>query len=85
MQAAGCQLMTGFGAACELRCDRRNDIKGLGALFSNHLPSYRCLITVIWPAKMQLTNEANKEVEATAWKRPRLASALQKLGATSFH
>lgn len=45
MQAAGCQLMTWFGMACELHRDWRNDIEGLGALFSNHLPSYRCLIT----------------------------------------
>ena len=44
MQAAGAQLMTWFGVACELHRDWRNDIEGLGALFSNHLPSYRCLI-----------------------------------------
>jgi nicotinamidase-related amidase len=45
MQAAGAQLMTWFGVACELHRDWRNDIEGLAALFSNHLPSYRCLIT----------------------------------------
>ena len=45
MEAAGCQLMTWFGMACELHRDWRNDIDGLGALFSNHLPSYRGLIT----------------------------------------
>lgn len=45
MQAAGAQLMTWFGVACELHRDWRNDVEGLGALFSNHLPSYRCLIT----------------------------------------
>lgn len=45
MQAAGVQLMTWFGAACELHRDWRNDIEGLGTLFSNHLPSYRNLIT----------------------------------------
>ena len=45
MTAAGCQLMTWFGTACELHRDWRNDVEGLGALFSNHLPSYRCLIT----------------------------------------
>jgi nicotinamidase-related amidase len=44
MAAAGAQLMTWFGAACELHRDWRNDIEGLGALFSNHLPSYRCLM-----------------------------------------
>jgi nicotinamidase-related amidase len=45
MQAAGCQLITWFGMACELHRDWRNDVEGLGNLFSNHLPSYRCLIT----------------------------------------
>jgi len=44
MSAAGAQLMTWFGVACELHRDWRNDIAGLGTLFSNHLPSYRCLI-----------------------------------------
>jgi hypothetical protein len=37
--------MTWFGVACELHRDWRNDIEGLGTLFANHLPSYRCLIT----------------------------------------
>jgi len=45
MQAAGVQLMTWFAMACELHRDWRNDIEGLGALFSNHLPAYRNLIT----------------------------------------
>lgn len=45
MQAAGAQLMTWFGMACELHRDWRNDIEGLGRLFSNHLPAYRNLIT----------------------------------------
>lgn len=45
MQAAGAQLMTWFGVACELHRDWRNDIEGLATLFSNHLPSYRNLIT----------------------------------------
>jgi len=44
MEAAGAQLMTWFGVACELHRDWRNDMEGLGALFSNHLPSYRCLM-----------------------------------------
>ncbi|HPU57296.1 MAG TPA: isochorismate family cysteine hydrolase YcaC [Verrucomicrobiota bacterium] len=44
MEQAGCQLMTWFGVACELHRDWRNDIEGLGTLFSNHLPTYRCLI-----------------------------------------
>lgn len=45
MQSAGAQLMTWFAVACELHRDWRNDVEGLGTLFSNHLPSYRCLIT----------------------------------------
>ncbi|HSR68815.1 MAG TPA: isochorismate family cysteine hydrolase YcaC [Acidobacteriota bacterium] len=45
MAAAGVQLMSWFGAACELHRDWRNDIEGLGALFSEHIPNYRNLIT----------------------------------------
>lgn len=45
MQAAGAQLMNWFGVAAELHRDWRNDIEGLGRLFSNHLPTYRNLIT----------------------------------------
>jgi nicotinamidase-related amidase len=45
MAAAGVQMMNWFGVACELHRDWRNDIEGLGALFSNHIPNYRNLIT----------------------------------------
>lgn len=45
MSAAGVQLMTWFGVACELHRDWRNDIEGLGTLFSNHIPDYRNLMT----------------------------------------
>ena len=45
MQNAGVQLMSWFGVACELHRDWRNDIEGLGALFSNYLPNYRNLMT----------------------------------------
>lgn len=45
MAAAGAQLMSWFGVACELHRDWRNDVEGLGALFSNHIPDYRNLIT----------------------------------------
>ncbi|UIP29882.1 isochorismate family cysteine hydrolase YcaC [Photobacterium sp. TLY01] len=44
MSAAGAQMMTWFGAACELHRDWRNDIEGLGTLFSNHIPDYRNLM-----------------------------------------
>lgn len=45
MAAAGVQLMTWFGVACELHRDWRNDVEGLGALFSAHIPDYRNLIS----------------------------------------
>ncbi|RJR41571.1 MAG: hydrolase [Deltaproteobacteria bacterium] len=45
MSAAGAQLMTWFAVAAELHRDWRNDIEGLGTLFSNHVPEYRNLIT----------------------------------------
>jgi nicotinamidase-related amidase len=45
MSDAGAQLMTWFGVACELHRDWRNDVEGLGALFSKHIPDYRNLIT----------------------------------------
>jgi hypothetical protein len=32
-------------SACELHRDWRNDIEGLGALFSEYIPNYRNLIT----------------------------------------
>lgn len=45
MQAAGVQMMNWFGVACELHRDWRNDVEGLGALFSNYIPNYRNLMT----------------------------------------
>lgn len=45
MSSAGVQLMSWFGAAGELHRDWRNDVEGLGALFSNHIPDYRNLMT----------------------------------------
>jgi nicotinamidase-related amidase len=45
MAEAGAQLMTWFGVACELHRDWRNDIDGLGALLSNHIPDYRNLMS----------------------------------------
>ena len=45
MEAEGAQLMTWFGVACELHRDWRNDVEGLAALCSNHIPDYRNLIT----------------------------------------
>jgi len=44
MSAAGAQLMTWFGIACELHRDWRNDVEGLGTLFANHIPDYRNLM-----------------------------------------
>ena len=45
MTAAGAQMMNWFSVACELHRDWRNDIEGLGTLFSNHIPDYRNLMT----------------------------------------
>ena len=45
MAAAGVQLMSWFAVACELHRDWHNDVEGLGALFSGHIPDYRNLIT----------------------------------------
>jgi nicotinamidase-related amidase len=45
MSAAGAQLMTWFGVACELHRDWRNDVEGLGTLFANHIPDYKNLMT----------------------------------------
>lgn len=45
MSAAGAQLINWFAVACELHRDWRNDIEGLGALLSDHLPNYRNLMS----------------------------------------
>lgn len=45
MAESGAQLMSWFAVACELHRDWRNDIEGLGVLFSNHIPDYRNLFT----------------------------------------
>jgi nicotinamidase-related amidase len=45
MATAGAQLMTWFAVACELHRDWRNDIEGLGQLFSRRIPDYRNLIS----------------------------------------
>ncbi len=45
MSAAGAQLMNWFSVACELHRDWRNDVEGIGAIFSNHIPNYRNLMT----------------------------------------
>ena len=44
MAAAGVQIMSWFGVACELHRDWRNDVAGLAALLSGHIPDYRNLI-----------------------------------------
>lgn len=45
MSAAGAQLMTWFGVACELHRDWRNDVEGLGTLLANHIHDYKNLMT----------------------------------------
>jgi nicotinamidase-related amidase len=44
MAEAGAQLVSWFAVACELHRDWRNDVEGLGTLFSNHIPDYRNLM-----------------------------------------
>ena len=44
MSPAGAQLVTWFGAGCELHRDWRNDIEGFGGLLARHLPQYANLI-----------------------------------------
>jgi nicotinamidase-related amidase len=51
MSAAGAQPITWFAVACELHRDWRNDVEGLGTLFSNHIPDYRNLITAYTATK----------------------------------
>lgn len=45
MSDAGVQLVSWFAVACELHRDWRNDVAGLGTLFSNRIPDYRNLMT----------------------------------------
>ena len=45
MAAAGVQLLNWFAIACELHRDWRNDMEGLGALFTQHIPDYGNLIS----------------------------------------
>ena len=45
MTLAGAQLLNWFAVACELHRDWRNDVEGLGTLFTNHIPDYRNLMT----------------------------------------
>lgn len=44
MAAAGVQLVNWFVVASELHRDWRNDVEGLGAILSNHIPNYRVLM-----------------------------------------
>lgn len=41
---AGAQTLSWFSVASELHRDWRNDVAGLGALLSNHVPNYRNLM-----------------------------------------
>ncbi|MGK2913209.1 MAG: isochorismatase family protein [Porticoccaceae bacterium] len=51
MVDAGAQLMNWFGVACELPREWRNDVEGLGTLFSNHISDYRNLMNAYATAK----------------------------------
>lgn len=45
MIANGAQMMSWFGVACELHRDWRNDVEGLGALFTKYISDYKNLMT----------------------------------------
>lgn len=45
MSANGAQLMSWFGVVCELHQDWRNDVEGLGALFTKYISDYKNLMT----------------------------------------
>lgn len=45
MSSQGAQLMSWFGVACELHRDWRNDVEGLGALFTKYISDYQNLMT----------------------------------------
>ena len=51
MQSAGAHLMSWFAMACELHRDWRNDVEGLGTLFSKHIPDYKNLMASHFAAK----------------------------------
>ena len=51
MTQAGVQTMNWFSVACELHRDWRNDVEGLGALFSSYIPNYRNLMTSYFTRK----------------------------------
>ena len=51
MTQAGVQMMNWFSVACELHRDWRNDVEGLGALFSSYIPNYRNLMTSYFTRK----------------------------------
>lgn len=44
MEAAGAQIMTFFGVACELARDWRTDLAGLADFFGKHIPEYKSVI-----------------------------------------
>jgi hypothetical protein len=49
-------VVTEVCVAFELHRDWRNDIEGLGALFSNYIPNYRNLITSYHAKKIGMPN-----------------------------
>jgi len=51
MSQAGAQLINWFAVVSELHRDWRNDVEGLGALLSEHVPDYRNLIASYTAAK----------------------------------
>lgn len=51
MSNAGANLMSWFNTACELHRDWRNDVEGLGGLFSKYIPDYNNLMNSYFTLK----------------------------------
>lgn len=51
MSNAGANLMSWFNTACELHRDWRNDVEGLGSLFSKYIPDYNNLMNSYFTLK----------------------------------
>ncbi|MEG1200197.1 MAG: isochorismate family cysteine hydrolase YcaC, partial [Algoriella sp.] len=51
MSQAGANMMSWFNTACELQRDWRNDVEGLGGLFSKYIPDYNNLMNSYFTLK----------------------------------
>jgi|GEM_PF-1789735 len=68
--------MTWFAVACELHRDWRNDVEGLAALFSSHIPDYRN------PINSHASFKAGKQRSSSP---PQRAGSTKSWGAGGHH